>query len=480
MAQSRSVNTTIMRKPYRLTWALALLMGTQAAAQSDDLRIVEAMRKQDLATARALIAEGVGVNTQDASSATALHWAAHWGELEAVQWLLDAGADPNISNRFGVSPLHEAAIVANSDMLAALLDAGADPNARFGDGETVLMTAARTGNVAAVEIILEHGGLVNAVEGWHGQTALMWAALEGHADVVERLIASGADVNATSTAHDWPAILYSAGNTPKLRDIGGLTPLHFAARDGQVEAAEVLIAHGADASATEPMYQLTALQMAVVNGHYKLAKHLIDAGVAVNDGSLYLATDTRNLGHYPQRPNPPNYDDGFTHLDVIRMLLEHGADPDARYTKGIPERTVSSPVDVPEGATPLERAAVGMDIEVMRLLIEAGADPSVAAADGTTPLMLMTGHTRRSFGSPPEVAGNAERRQAIELLLEAGADVNAVHQASGNSAAHFAALRGAAEIVALLGEYGANLETQNRDGNTPADAAARRLAQTGD
>ncbi len=124
---------------------------------------------------------------------------------------------------------------------------------------------------------------------------------------------------------------------PKTRDLGGLTALQFAARNGSLAAAEKLLDAGASADAAEPMYQLTSLQLAIVNGHYTLAKRLIDRGVDVNDGSLYLAVDTRNLAYYAQRPNPPDKDGDVANLDVIPLILE--PEPTGAYD---PARSVHS------------------------------------------------------------------------------------------------------------------------------------------
>jgi uncharacterized protein len=300
----------------------------------------------------------------------------------------------------------------------------------------------------------------------------MWAAMEDHAEVAELLIAHGADANRRSTEHDWIEISYSAGNVPKMRDVGGLTPLHFAARHGSVDAAEKLLDAGADADATEPMYRLTPLQLAIVNGHYTLAKRLIEHGVGVDDGSLYLAVDTRHLGYYAQRPNPPDLDGEVSNLDVIVALLEHGADPDLPYTKGIPERTVAGEIAVPPGATPLDRAAIANDADVIAALIEHGADPSVAAEDGTTALMLLTGHSRRAFGPALQVANDPSRQRTVRLLLEHGAAVDAVQRESGNSALHYAAMRGAEDLVALLREFGASEDLPNAAGKTPVELLA--------
>ncbi len=448
--------------------AVAAALAVSVAATADDAQLAAAMKSRDLATVRTLAAEGVGINERDTETASALHWAAHWNDLDAVKLLLAAGADPNLANRFGVTPLHEAATVGNAQMLELMLEAGGNANAVYGEGETVLMTAARAGDAASVRALLAHGGDPEATENWHGQTALMWAAIENHADVVQLLIEAGADVNRASTKHDWVKISYSSGNVPKTRDLGGLTALQFAARQGSLEAAEALLAAGADANAVEPMYELTPLQLAIVNGHYTLAKRLVEHGVGLDDGSLYLAVDTRNLGYFAQRPNPPEKDGDVTSLDVIEALLEHGANPDLPYTKGIPERTVAGQIAVPKGATALDRAAAALDYAAVEALVARGANPSVAADDGTTPLMLLTGFSRQRGAAPLTAA--PERLAAIRALLEKGADANAVQKNSGNSALHFAALRGGIpEIMMLLEEFGADSNLKNTAGKTPSD-----------
>ena len=414
----------------------------------------------------ALLAAPTAFGQSADTSASALHWAAHRHDVGAVKRLLSEGADPNLANRFGFTPLHEAAIARNAEMLELMLDAGGDANATFGEGETVLMTAARAGDVESVRALLAHGGLPDATENWHGQTALMWAAIENHAEVVQLLLDAGAEVDRASTKHDWVKISYSEGNVPKTRDFGGLTALQFAARNGSLEAVEKLLDAGADASLAEPQYQLTPLQLAIVNGHYTLAKQLIERGVPVDDGSLYVAVDTRNLGYYAQRPNPPEKDGEVTSLDVIDALLERGANADLPYTKGtiegdgkprLPERTVAGEILVPPGATPLDRAAAAADFAAVETLLAHGASAKVVTEDGTTPLMLLAGYSRTRGNAP--LTDVPKRLELIRKLLEKGADVHAVHKDSTNNALFFAKQRNAAEIVSLLEQFGAREAT---------------------
>ena len=459
-----------------------------AAGAAGTAAIVDAVKRQDKTGTRTLIKQRADVNAADVEGMTALHWAAHWDDLETVTLLLRSGAHAKVSNRYGVTPLHEACTVGNVAMIEALLDAGADPNAVLGAGETPLMTAARTGSTAAVRMLAVRGANVNATEAWRGQTALMWAAAENHEAVARLLIELGADVNVRSTHYEFPTLTGGNGGIIHDRAEGGLTALMFAARQGSIETADRLLAAGADVDASEPQYGFTALQTAIFNGHYELATRLADRGANVNDGSLYTALETRNLATYSNRPNPPDNDNGVTSLDIIKALLTHGADPNQAYTKRIPPRQAQGDINVPPGATPLYRATRATDLAAIHTLLDKGANPNVAAEDGSTPLMVAAGFGARRGGDEEvtEKAGRADPLDAIKLFVEAGAKVNVANQ-GGNTALHYAALTGSTRSVEFLAANGATLDVRNKLGKTPLDLAnakgptaslLRRLAAT--
>jgi ankyrin repeat protein len=461
----------------RLRQALAVgvavvVVGASLAAATADVRLVDAARKRDKSAVRSLLQQRVNVNTTDVEGMTALHWAAHWNDLETVGVLLKAGANAKAANRYGVTPLHEASTVGNIAIIEALLTAGADPNAPLGEGETPLMTAARTGNVAAVKMLVAHGAQVNARETWRGQTALMWAAVENHAAVAELLLESGADVHVRTVTYEFPNLTGGNGGIIHDRPQGGLTSLMFAARQGAIETAQVLLAAGADLNVAEPQYGFTAMQTAIFNGHYDMAAFLVEKGADVNDGSLYIAVEMRNLATYSNRPNPPEIDRRLTSLDVITQLLNRGADPNRPYTKTIPPRQAQGNINVTPGATPLFRAIRSTDLVVVRLLMEKGANPSVKTKDGSTPLMVASGLGARRGGDEEvtEAEGRADPLEAIKLFLQAGADINGVNIV-GNTAMHYAAQTGANRIVEFLATSGAKLDVKNKDGKTPLDMA---------
>jgi ankyrin repeat protein len=444
---------------------------TSLAGATADGRLASAMKNRDAAAVRALLKQRADVNAPDVEGMTALHWAAHWGDLDTAKLLIRAGANAKAANRYGVTPLHEASTLGSIPMIEALLKAGADPNAPFGEGETPLMTAARTGNADAVRMLLTFGANVNAREAWRGQTALMWAAAENHADVVKLLIELRADVNARSTHYEFPKLTGGNGGIIHDRSEGGLTPLFFAARQGAIESADRLIEAGAEVNVTEPQYGFTPMQTAIFNGHYDLAARLVDKGADVNDGSLYTAVEMRNLATYSNRPNPPETDAHLSSLDVITLLLARGADPNRVYTKKIPPRQAQGDIVVTPGATPLYRAMKATDLAVVRLLLDKGANPSASIKDGSTPLMMASGMGARRVASDEDViekAGTADPLDAVKMFVAAGADIDAQNDL-GNTALHYAAQTGASRIVEYLVGKGAKLDVYNYVGQTAAD-----------
>src|SRR4029453_14352152 len=125
------------------------------------------------------------------------------------------------------------------------------------------------------------------------------------------------------------------------------------------------------------------MQTAIFNGHYDFAALLIERRAEVNHGSLYTPIGMRNLATYSNRPNPPEQDRQLTSLDVIKLLLASGADPNRPYTKKIPPRQAQGDIVVPPGATPLYRATRATDLAVVRLLLDKGANPSIGIKDGS-------------------------------------------------------------------------------------------------
>ncbi len=429
-----------------------------------------------LAFASALSAEKrqADVNLPDADGTTPLEWAVYNDDLAAAKRLLHAGADANAANRDGVTPLSLAATNRNAAMAEALLKAGADANAKFPGGETILMRAARTGNPEIVRLLIEHGADVNAKGDAYGESALVWAAEENHAEAAEVLIAHGADVNARTNLLERSKDRFGLEGVLTILPHGSWTPLMYAARQGSLDAARTLIERGASLNLTDPDGS-TALDIAIINGHYDTAALLTEKGADPNiaDASgmaaLYAAVDMNTLGEvfgHPARPAASK----MTALDLIQVLLAHGADPNARLKTPTLQRahTPGEPT-LNEGSTPLMRAAKNGDSAAIRLLLAHGADPNAAQKNGSTALMFAAGLGRGTGAFTKDYASEGELLEAVKVLVAAGADVNAVSGA-GETPLHFGA-QASDDIVKFLAQSGAKLDVKDKQGRTPVEMA---------
>ena len=407
--------------------------------------------------------------------ATPLLWAVYRGDEAEVARLLKTGADWRKGNAFGATPFGEAARIGHAPILALLLKAGADPRATTGEGQTALHLVARTGNVDAAKLLVKAGADVNAREGWGGQTPLMWAASQNQPAMIAFLISKGADANAHATVRGWQRRVTAEGR-PKDMNHGGFTSLLFAAREGYVEAARALLKNGADIDRPDPD-GTTPLVMALTNGQWDMAKVLIESGANVNDwdfwgqSPLYMAVDM-NILPAGFRVELPRMDEA-TGLDIIKLLLAKGANPNVQlklrppYRNAVQDRGADGALIA--GATPLMRAAAGGDIAALKLLLAAGAKVDLPNEEGATPLMAAVS----AAGTRGRNKTEEQALEAVKLLRAAGADVNS-HDVRGMTAAHSAAFRGWNTVLKELAAEGANLDARESDKLTPLDYALGR------
>jgi ankyrin repeat protein len=430
-------------------------------------------QNRDLNALRTLVQQKANVNAAQPDGTTALHWAAHWNDLDAVNMLLRAGANAKAVNRYGATPLSEAVTSGSAGMIEALLNAGADAKTlTTEDGETVLMTAARAGNLAAVRILLDHGANVNARENYKGQTALMWAAAERHPDVVKVLLDHGADWKVRSIDRETKPPRLSAASSISPIARGGFTALLFAAREGDIETAKVMLDAGVDINYGD-VDNTSALVVAIMNKQYTFAKLLIDRGADPNivdaNGrtAVYAIVDIHNedWSAMPSRKE----EDPLPALDILKALLARGANPNTALTRALPGRSGMDSGDTALGAgsTPLMRAARSGDAAAMKILLEKGADPKLTSRDGTNALMCAAGVGYRDKNT---TGSESEALAALKVAIEAGLDLHAVNT-KGETALHGAANRGADTIVQFLVDHGAELNVKTRQGHTPLDVA---------
>jgi ankyrin repeat protein len=465
----QSVLPAVLAISFVLTVSLSLhgaAAGTAGAA--------DAAEKRDMQALRELVQQRANVNTAQTDGTTALHWAAHWNDKDAVNMLLRAGADPKATNRYGATPLSEAAAAGNAGVIEALLAAGADARTlTTPDGETVLMTAARTGSLNAVQLLLDHGADVNAVEQYKGQTALMWAAAESHTDIVKLLLERGADWKVISFDRPTKIPKLSAASSISPIARGGFAAIHFTAREGDIETMKVMLAAGVDINQTD-VDQTSALVVSIMNKRFAFAKFLLDRGANANLADvngrtpIYAAVDIRNedWSTLPSRRE----DASMSSIDILKAILERGANPDAPLTKSLSGRSGmdSGDTSLGAGATPLMRAARSGDAAAMRLLLEKGANSKLTTKDGNNAFLFAAGIGYRD----KYTKGTEEDAiEALKIMLERGADVNQTNP-KGETALHGAASRGADAIVQFLVDRGANLNIKrSSQGLTPLDVA---------
>jgi ankyrin repeat protein len=462
--------------------------------------------KGDRELADLLIAAGANPKAANRLGATPLWLASVNGDAAMIATLVTAGADPNERLPLGRTPLMVAARTGNVQAIDVLLDKGADVNAKETlRGTTALMWAADEAHPAAVQRLVDRGADINA----RSNPALRGRgpALGKANDPRKAVAAQGAAIAARQASPDLttlrdlqtpgappvgpPAAGRAAGPAPGARaggagavdeadaaaavgftgrgraavaDGGGLTPLIYAARANDLESVRILLDKGVDINQVS-QYGWSALLVATQNRYYRLGAYLLERGAdpnLANKGGwvpLYLATDNRNIeaGDYPVRRGD------MDHLEFIKLLLDKGANVNARAKDSTEIRTVFTNQWLDEnGATAFLRASMSGDLELMKLLLARGADPKINTVLGVTPLHVAAG-VGWVEGITYEWSPQATL-EAVKLLLDLGLDVNAQAD-TGRVALHGAAHKGHVGVIQLLADRGAKLDVRDY-GNT--------------
>jgi ankyrin repeat protein len=436
--------------------AAQLRAGADAnAAEPDGTRALHyAAERGDARAVQLLLAAHADPRAITQLQATPLQQACYAGSAEVVKQLVKAGADIRVSDVAGETALMACARGGSAEALRVLLRAGAEIDAVDSNfGQTALILAARGGNEAVVRELIASGanvmartrvgpepafrpnggtqgkgvekapkrGMRAAIPG--GRTALHYAARDGHLSTVQ--------------------VLLEAGAVLEDRDPNGITPLLYAASNDRVEVARLLIARGADVNAID-WYGRSA---------------------------LWCAIEVRNRDTPQPAMGPGSDREG--NFALAQLLLEKGADPNTRIREMPVVRTQILPlgslswVDF-TGETPFIRASLAGDVRMMRLLLQHGADPKIATTGGTTALAAAAGVNWVVAQTFDE--GQDALLEAVRICQEAGIDVNAANS-KGIRAIHGAANRGSDAILRFLVEHGADIRAVDGEGRTPLDWA---------
>jgi ankyrin repeat protein len=481
-----------------------------------------AAQKDDVEMAKILLAAGASVNaTTRLGAATPLFMACRNGNAPMIELLLKSGADPNSIDEHGTTPLMMAAAAGNPAAVDTLIGNGAAVNAREGaHGQTALMFAAALGRSDAIRVLAAHGAdpsvTTKAVKAPHIPSTfeqLQNAAQKPPEKPAPPSNGKG-DLDALAVGLGFKSAEYRAGSpeiqqlqatvqklvakvddlekklpgAPKPEDdgmfrpprergateMGGMTALLFAAREGHLESARALIEAGADVNQASPADKTTPIVMAAANGHFDLAKFFLDYGADPNLANdlgltpLYAAID---LQWAPKGwfPNPSIAQEKTAYLNLMTALLDAGANVNARLGKKLWFRASGdhSWID-PAGATAFWRAAQSLDMTAMRMLLARGADPDIPTTGGDTALMVACGigwGYHYSVNSP-----DYQWMDAVKFLMQLGADVNAA-DVRGYTPLHGAAYLGNHELITYLVDHGADVKAVAKDKNTVADMA---------
>jgi uncharacterized protein len=475
-ANREGVTPLYMASLYGNASMIEILIGGGADARQKgphgETMLMLAARNGNPQVIKLLLRAGSDVNAKEPiRGTTALMWAVEQKHPPAVKALLDGGADYKAKSSGAGLPRNYMAMKVNVASVDAAMKRWAEAvkNGRTyeqqlafeeANGKKVarllpdfknddLPTIAKFIAQAAAQFGV---GLDQILEFVGPQVAAAGKDLDELKRLIEQQIAEQA-----SAADDTDVIV--AGLVG--RGGGGLTAMVFAAREGDLESTKLLVSAGADVNQTTE-YGWTPILAAANNRHYKLAAWLVEHGANVNLANkggwtpLYLATDNRNIegGDFPV-PKPD-----MDHLDFIRILLEHGADPNLRCKDDTLTRTIFTMQWFFEaGATPFIRAAQSGDVELMKLLLAHGADPKLATEFGDTALSTAAGiGWVEGVTYEHSVKDNLE---AVKMLLDLGLDPNSANK-DGRTPLMGAALKGRNDVVQLLVDRGAKLDIRDR------------------
>jgi len=463
-----------------LTLLLTMLLSPAPA----DTRLADAAMQGDRATVQALLAKKVDVNEAQGDGTTALHWAAYREDVELARMLIQAGANVKATTRLGeYTPLFLASKNGSAPVVELLLKAGSDVNGANKAGTTPLMLAAASGRPDAVKVLLDRGANVSAADTMNGQTALMFAAAVNAAPAIKLLAANRAELNVVSKVlQPRDPNDKRDGINPNRRMqqgpwLGGLSALHFAAREGNIDAVRELVAAGADVNVVAVTDKMSVMTTAIINGYFDIAKFLLDHGADPNlatTGGLapLFATIDQGWAARTWYPAASSEQEKTTHLELMKALLEKGANPNAKMGPKLWFRTFHGDWVDPDGATPFWRATQANDIPAMRLLVARGADPKIPTAHLATPLQVAAG-----FGYQPQTSNFAPdaRLATVKYLIEElGADVNSKDD-KGYTPLHGAALMNDIPLIDYLISKGANVKARANmiyGRNSDTDAAS--------
>jgi ankyrin repeat protein len=421
------------------------------------------VRIDEVDTARLLLEAGAEADGLTGLGVTPISLAVEEGSAAMTELLLEHGADANRLLPSGESLLMSAAAVGVADVAATLIEHGADVSYLDPEyNQSALMVAAREGHADVVKLLLDHGAEVN---------------------VATKIGPAPNFIKPNSVPGFGFGVGILRGGVPKDRgrrepQPGGMTPLLYAARHNHIDVAELLLDAGAELNAKEAN-GIWPLLIAISNNNMPMAHFLLQQdGVLIDDQDWYgrspiwEAVNVRNL--YVHNNTFVNGIDRGPVLEIIRELVDKGADLNVRTKETPPFRhhllNITGSLEWVDftGQTPFLTAALAGDLTVMKLLLEHGADPKIDTFEGTSPLMAAAGVNWVLAQTWTE--GEEALLEAVKFCVELGMDVNQ-QNSMGITALMGAANRGSDTIIRYLVDQGADLTLLDKENRSALDWA---------
>ncbi|XP_076804273.1 uncharacterized protein LOC143448417 isoform X6 [Clavelina lepadiformis] len=474
------------------------------ASRKDDVKAAALLLQNDNTADTAF---NMMVNRTTESGFTALHIAAHYGNVNVGTLLLNRGAIVDFQAKNGITPMHVAAKRGHTRFCSLLIDRNGRPDARTRDGLMPLHCAARFGHLPIVKLFLDNQNIPRFAKTKNGLSALHMTTQAGHTDVIELLLSRDFPVDdttadylsalhiATHCGHvEAATLLLKHGARFNCKALNGFTPLHVACKKNRIKMVELLLSYHADREAVTES-GLTPLHIACFMGHFEIVELLIQKKSNLNsvnvrgETALHMATRSGQteivsyLLRHGAKPDTRKQESQtclhlaarLDKLEILKILLKYGATLDAEMEDGytplhvgckeghvqvcevLLDKGASVALTTKKGFTPLHLAAKYGRLEVTNLLLKNHSSPDACGKDGLTSL---------------HVAAHFDNQQVALLLLKNGASPHASGK-NGYTPLHIAAKKNQMEIALTLLEYGASPNCKTRMDVTPLHLASQ-------
>ena len=387
---------------------------------------------------QSIIDLGADVNAANNKNVTDLMLASEKGNVDAINVLINAGANMSIKNVVGNTWIHYAIYGdGKKEVLQSITDLGADVNATNNQNITALMLASKKGNVDAINVLINAGANM-AIKDADGDTWIHYAIYgDCEKEVLQSITDLGADVNATNNEN--------------------VTALMMACEKGNVDAINVLIYAGADKTIKDAGGNTWIHHMLLGNCKKEVLQAVFDLGPDFN--AIYdsftvcmLAIRKRNtesdamdgLMNVGAKMDSKKFVNTWIHCaidldckkEVLQSIIDLGADVNAANNKNV---------------TALMLASKKGNVDAMNVLINAGANMAIKDADGDTWIHYA-------------IYGDCEK-EVLQSITDLGADVNATNN-ENVTALMLASKKGNVDAMNVLINAGANMAIKDADGDT--------------